>query len=333
LSRKPDAGERRRKPQRQVGDIDSAQQAGLQPIASARSRHHDGYEGTTNFTQQFAVNGQRGRGGRLRHGRRRFERSGNGRRDVFQLQCGCGQGDPVVVQAGCRQRSGAGAGRVHGHQHALGARMNCTGRCSSFLRNQAWTRGTSSTARRRKTRSASRLPAERVRVYTGRAAGARRTARAPQDDIFRGVSRVPAGVGHNAGDAGADSSRAQGNRTPRRFRGTRCMCPLTRSWPAFLNRYPCRMIRRARSGRGRTRRRRRWNERGPSSRSGWITNCRERTSCLSGSPSTTCVGPRPIRTRRPSIRAFGVRYVDHQRKRGGGRGRTRRLPSSPGSRR
>ena len=51
--------------------------------------------GSANFTQQFAVNGQRGIDRGLRHGRRGHHRPGDGRRHFLQLQRGCRSGDRV----------------------------------------------------------------------------------------------------------------------------------------------------------------------------------------------------------------------------------------------
>ena len=70
--------------------------------------------GATNFTQQFAINGQRGVGGHLRHGWRRHHRSRDGRKHLHQLQCGRDSGSPIQFRL---DAGGNRPGRIGIHQH------------------------------------------------------------------------------------------------------------------------------------------------------------------------------------------------------------------------
>jgi len=186
--------------------------------------------GTTNFTQQFAVNGQRGV------------------EAVFAMD-GADSSDPEMggatfsnfnVDAVKEIQSSSGWMPAEIGRGAAGftdsstrsARMNCTGRCSSSCAIQAWTRGTSSTARRRKTGAHPAVPAERVRVYTGRAAGARRTARRHKTTFFVEYQGFRQVLGTTQVMPVPTAAERKGIDTTA-FPGTRCMCPLTRSWPAF----------------------------------------------------------------------------------------------------
>ena len=87
--------------------------------------------GAANFTQQFAVNGQRGVGNRICDRRIRHDRSGDGRGDVFQLQRRCDSGSAVQFR---RDARGDRPRRCELHQRddEVGSRIRSTAACSNL---------------------------------------------------------------------------------------------------------------------------------------------------------------------------------------------------------
>ena len=93
--------------------------------------------GAANFTQQFAVNGQRGVTTVFGMDGIDTTEPGTGRIDFLQFQCGRDSGSPLRVRGdagGDRPRRG----RLYRDHHAKPARTICTDPSSSFLRNSAF---------------------------------------------------------------------------------------------------------------------------------------------------------------------------------------------------
>ena len=93
----------------------AAEQARLQSTAAAGGRHHDGHQRLGEFHPAIRREWPARHHRRLCHGRRGHDRSGTGRRHLYQLQRGRGAGNPVALgRDACGNRPRCR--RLHQHQ-------------------------------------------------------------------------------------------------------------------------------------------------------------------------------------------------------------------------
>ncbi len=195
--------------------------------------------GATNFTAAVRHQRPARSGSNVCHGRRRHQRSGDGRSDFLNFNVDAVEGDSIQLRLDACRRSAA-APRASPTSLPVRGLLAFTARSLSFSATRLSTRATISTTPRRlilagfrpfaatSSDSPTAAPVILPHIYDGR----RRTF------YFTAVPGIPPGPGNHAGDACAHSDERAGLDTSTIRRRIRSMFPSIPAIAAILKRYP-----------------------------------------------------------------------------------------------